>query len=79
MARWDEPLFDGYVLIENVEGVLIRLDAVTVDGVFLFASKVIREPATVVVEQFDFLDRARIFYLGQEIGAAVKLVCINIR
>lgn len=78
MARWDEPLFDGHVLVENVEGVLIRLDAVTGDGVLLFASKVIREPATVGVEQFDDLDRARIFYLDQEIGDAIKLVCINI-
>jgi len=51
---------------------------VTVDGVFLFASKVIREPATVGVEQFDDLDRARIFYLDQEIGDAIKLVCVDI-
>lgn len=50
----------------------------TVDGVFLFASKVIREPATVGVEQFDDLDRARIFYLDQEIGDAIKLVCVDI-
>lgn len=72
------PLFDGHVLVENVEGLLIRLDAVTGDGIFLFASKVIREPATLVVVQFDDLDRTRIFYLDQEIGDAVKLVCINI-
>ena len=61
VARWNESMFDGHVLAENVEGVLARWDAIAGNGILLFAGKAIRELAAIVREQLDDFDRAGVF------------------
>lgn len=79
VARRNEAVFDHEVFAKYVERVLAGGDAVAGDGVFFLAREAVCELATIVGEQLDDVDRAGVFHLDQEVGAAaIGLVGIDL-